>query len=297
MNLIINADDFGLTLASSQAIKELAELGVLSSTSVMVNMPYASEIKSMLSIDRLGVGLHFNLTQGKPVSNPNEIPSLVNAEKSFYPIKELKKKIKNGSVKREHVLKELQAQFSLLYELIGESLNHIDSHQDINKISFISDVLCNFSKTIKRRLGLRVYNKCYLMTESPEHTLIQPDLFNITEFGLKRVLTETVFRLRRKKLSKFFNLPDGILITKQRSTRDLLNRLIMTDISKLPKVTYEVMCHPATSTDGLAETSLLDARVQEYHILKSDAFREFAQSNCLVNFSDLGHNRMKPITY
>ena len=56
MKIIINADDFGMTKSVNEAIIELLSIGSISSTSVMVNMEYASEAKQLLDIDNI-VGL------------------------------------------------------------------------------------------------------------------------------------------------------------------------------------------------------------------------------------------------
>lgn len=48
MKLIINADDFGMTKSVNKAVAELAQLGTLTSTTVMVNMPYWRQIIPVL---------------------------------------------------------------------------------------------------------------------------------------------------------------------------------------------------------------------------------------------------------
>ena len=67
--LIINADDFGLTRSISEKIIDTFKVGNLSSTSLMVNTPgseYAIDLAK--NHPELGLGLHFNLTEGKALS-------------------------------------------------------------------------------------------------------------------------------------------------------------------------------------------------------------------------------------
>ena len=80
MKLIINADDFGMAKSINNAVFELSALGSISSTSVMVNMPYAAEVTTLKNI---GVGLHVNLTQGKAILDKSEINSLVDENGDF----------------------------------------------------------------------------------------------------------------------------------------------------------------------------------------------------------------------
>lgn len=43
MKLIINADDFGLSKGINKGIIEAYQAGLISSTTIMINMPYAEE--------------------------------------------------------------------------------------------------------------------------------------------------------------------------------------------------------------------------------------------------------------
>jgi len=85
MKLIINADDFGLTRGVNRAVFDLAGRGSLSSTTVLVNQPYASEAVELLKLPNFSVGLHCNLTEGAPISKPESIPFLVDANGAFFP--------------------------------------------------------------------------------------------------------------------------------------------------------------------------------------------------------------------
>ena len=59
---------------------------------VMVNMPYWEEVDKLLEYPTFGIGLHFNITQGKPILNASEISTIVNSETGeFYEFKELRK--------------------------------------------------------------------------------------------------------------------------------------------------------------------------------------------------------------
>lgn len=76
--LIINADDFGLTSGVNQAVMDCSQQGSVSSATLMVNTAASEEAASLArSNPNLGLGLHFNLTLGRPVSTPVKVPSLV----------------------------------------------------------------------------------------------------------------------------------------------------------------------------------------------------------------------------
>ncbi len=68
--LIINADDFGLSERDNQAILASFEQSVITSATLMANMPFfaqACQLAKTQKIDKQ-LGLHFNLTYGKPLS-------------------------------------------------------------------------------------------------------------------------------------------------------------------------------------------------------------------------------------
>ena len=66
--LIVNADDFGLTEGSTLGIIRSHEDGIVTSTTLMVNMPFC-ELACQLAKAHpdLGVGCHLVLTIGRPL--------------------------------------------------------------------------------------------------------------------------------------------------------------------------------------------------------------------------------------
>src|SRR5229473_8150417 len=82
--LIVNADDFGITRGITDGIVEGHRRGMITSATIMANMPafaYAAHVAR--SYPSLGIGLHLNLIDGPPVS-PDPLPGLVNARGSFW---------------------------------------------------------------------------------------------------------------------------------------------------------------------------------------------------------------------
>src|SRR5271163_1537845 len=83
--LIINADDLGMSRGITDGILVAHRYGFLTSASLLVNMP-ASEyaVERVASAPKLGVGVHLNICQGRPISPVREVPSLVDVEGKFY---------------------------------------------------------------------------------------------------------------------------------------------------------------------------------------------------------------------
>lgn len=143
MNLIIQGDDWGYKPEASRGIEHSYEYGILTQTTAMVNtldfkkkdeykeVLGSLENKTSLQKPAFGIGVHFNLTYGKPLS-PN------------WPTNEFTRPHK-GSGKpeewqgsawaeyfsqftKDQVRDEYRRQIELALDLFGE-ITHLDSHQ------------------------------------------------------------------------------------------------------------------------------------------------------------------------
>lgn len=284
MRIIINADDFGMTKSINKSIIELMHLGTVTSTTVMVNMPYANEAVELLKIPNISIGLHFNLTEGKPISNPSLVSSLLDSDGLFYDKKTLEKRAKQNLIKKEEVLLELINQYTKLYEALGDNITHFDSHQGLNRIPVVFKALLDFGKQPQKPKAIRFYVKHYIQ---PSGKVVKPNLGNLSKFGLKRFLVEQYLRLNKKQINKFFKSPDGMLVSNSHQTIDAFKILANYPQSKYKNQIMEIPCHPAIDTSELENTKLTDQRVAEYQILKSDFFVKATKTAEFVSFNDV----------
>ncbi|HHV16734.1 MAG TPA: ChbG/HpnK family deacetylase [Gelria sp.] len=145
--LIINADDLGLAPGVNQAIIDLHQAGVVTSTSVMVNMPgFNDAVKRLRHAPTLGVGLHFNLSDGSPIAPPHWIPSLVDHKGEFS---------NHLNWDESDVMLELKAQMHRLLSA-GIKPTHIDSHGFIQKRPAVCNPMLALARSMKlpmRRTG------------------------------------------------------------------------------------------------------------------------------------------------
>jgi len=130
--LIVNADDFGLNAAANAGIIECHQAGSVTSTTLMANgEAFAEAVALAKDNPGLGVGLHFNLSWGRPVSEPARIPALVDDRGCFHSRGELARRSLLGRLPREQVELELDAQLGKL-RVHGIEVTHIDSHQHVH---------------------------------------------------------------------------------------------------------------------------------------------------------------------
>ena len=114
--LIVNADDYGYTAGVSAGIRRAHLEGIVTSTSVMMTMPYAvAELARLRSeTPTLGAGVHLTVTEGRPFRLARFFsPGHLHSELAGSPVAELRS--------------EWRAQIDA-FCATGLSLTHLDSH-------------------------------------------------------------------------------------------------------------------------------------------------------------------------
>lgn len=287
MKLIINADDYGMSVGVNDAINQLMSKGVVKSTTVMTNMPDSSDARDLLALDGVSVGLHFNLSQGQAISPVDDIKTLVDESGSFLGIAELRNRFGKGLVSKKEVYLELEAQWRRLEDILGCPPSHIDSHQGLNRIPLVFQQLLKFLSR-KDSIGVRSYVKHYIQV-SPEGfaNIKSPSLFGPYDFSPKRLVVEDYLRMQRARVARFAKTPDGMLMDRSHETIELLYKLIGVKASFESRVCLELPCHPSASVFGLPESKYQDARIREYELMMSDEF-----ANALKYFDNLSYREI-----
>ncbi|POU74362.1 chitin disaccharide deacetylase [Leclercia sp. LSNIH6] len=147
--LIVNADDFGLSKGQNYGIVEACRHGVVTSTTAMVNGE-AIEHAAALSRDLpdLGVGMHFVLTLGMPLT---AMPGLTRDGLLGKWIWEM---AEQGRLPLEEIARELDCQFNRFVDLFGREPTHIDSHHHVHMIPAIFPLVAEFAR--RKGVALRV---------------------------------------------------------------------------------------------------------------------------------------------
>ena len=128
--LILNADDFGLTRGVNQGIIRAHRDGILTSATLMATGPAFEDAVSLARANpQLGVGCHLVLTGGAPVAPYREIRSLVGKGRGLpKSLGLLLARISLGRVRPEDLERELRAQIEKIREA-GIEPTHIDTHK------------------------------------------------------------------------------------------------------------------------------------------------------------------------
>jgi len=139
--LIINADDLGFSDEVNQSIDQALAQDWIRSSTLMANSPcfMAGAAIAHRHRSRAGFGIHLNLTEFHPVSDPSELETtgLLNEEGSFSgSIRELK----GGSDLMNACYRELDAQIRLVRS-IGVEISHFDSHHHVHTIPWMFPII------------------------------------------------------------------------------------------------------------------------------------------------------------
>ena len=119
-HLIITADDYGMCEPVNAAIDACLAAGAVRATCIMVNMPSCDAATTLRQrFPEASIGVHWTLTQGRPVLPANQVPSLVGADGQFLPFKQLRRRLLLQKVDFAHVRAELAAQHRRFTDLVG----------------------------------------------------------------------------------------------------------------------------------------------------------------------------------
>ena len=149
--IIINADDFGLSNSVNMGIIQLIAQGIVTSTSLFLNLPgFELGLAIAKSLPQLSVGIHLNLTYGSPLLPLSVVPSLADAQGKF-----VNKKWVLWHGKSEDMEREFRAQIErfLATGIPPTHLNtHHNLHEDLRVLEIIIPLLKEYKIPALRRL-------------------------------------------------------------------------------------------------------------------------------------------------
>lgn len=125
--LLLRADDLGYSEGVNYGIAKSVKEGLIGSVGVMPNMTSVEHGLKLLQDTKVCLGQHTNICIGKPITNPELIPSITNENGEFKSSKEYRQ-AKEDSVVLEEVVLEIEAQYKRFLELVGEPPRYFEGH-------------------------------------------------------------------------------------------------------------------------------------------------------------------------
>jgi predicted glycoside hydrolase/deacetylase ChbG (UPF0249 family) len=144
--LIVTADDFNLSEGVSRGIREAHQHGIVTETSVMVNLGNPQRAAELLAeAPRLAIGLHLNLTRGRPLAPPRAVAALLGPDGSFLGAPQALP----PRLRAEAVQAEFQAQLQTFVQVFGRLPRHLDTHHHVHHHPVILEALLDLAVPLK----------------------------------------------------------------------------------------------------------------------------------------------------
>jgi len=287
--LVVNADDFGWSEAVTEGILEAYLHGIVTSTTLMANLEGAEDAlaRARREAPTLGIGLHLNLTEGRPLAPPAEVEAIVDG------VGHLRRSlawlflgVRRSRRVRQAVARELEAQAAWAHDH-GLKITHFDSHKHVHlHPAILPEVIA-----LARRHGIRAI-RTTVETDFPNLGRLLPKRWGTRERAAQWV---RAWMARRWGRAAQRAVRQAGLVTTDwffgvRATGGLSRPLLCHLMMHAADGTGEVMVHPGLSEDrGARTTRLVESRPRELEAVQDPAVRAAvnAQGWQLVTFEEL----------
>jgi predicted glycoside hydrolase/deacetylase ChbG (UPF0249 family) len=258
--VIIHADDFGLAPGVNRAIEEGLASGSLNSASILVGGDHAAPALAWAAAHpEFDYGVHLNLTQGRPVSNPAEVRSLVGGDGRFRPLLPFLARFAMGAVPLAQIETEWRAQIAAVRRA-GLRISHLDSHQHVHLIPRIFRRIAA-RLAVEERVSLRAMDG--------------PLAAAATRPNLKGIALAVATRLSVGRRFRHLIAARGAGIPlRDRATLDALRASLQ---NAKAGETIELVVHPGFPDDGLRASGdgYSEGREHEQALLASEETRSW----------------------
>jgi predicted glycoside hydrolase/deacetylase ChbG (UPF0249 family) len=139
--VIVHADDFGETVDITEGICLAIEAGVVTSTTVMANMPGTAEAlrRAPQLARQASFGAHLNLCEGRPLTQGS---TLTDADGQFLRKRALAARAVTGKLSLRELEAEVTAQVGLLRDA-GLRISHLDGHKHLHQLPIVCAAVAN----------------------------------------------------------------------------------------------------------------------------------------------------------
>ena len=256
--LILNADDFGLTRGVNEGIVRAHRDGVLTSATLMAGGPaFDHAVECARANLKLGVGCHLVLTGGVAVAPKEEIPSLADTSGNLpASLGTFVARLTSGKIRTGDIERELRAQIGKI-RAAGIQPTHLDTHKHTHAHPRVMKVLAKVAQelgvTRVRKPAEHVWDSWRLMCAESGASPKQ----------MAAVAAVRLISANFSSIAKKYGLhsPDtflGVAVTGQLGPEALCHLIDTLDDGRT-----EIMLHPGICDEDLARTgSRLQAQRQ-----------------------------------
>jgi len=288
-NLIVNADDLGWTAGVNRGIAEAHRNGIVTSTSILANgAAFADGVKAAGELPGLGVGVHLNLSDGKPVAPPGQVNSLLNEAGEFSGGPEsLLLRLAANSLDVRQVELEWNAQIEKV-RAAGIRPTHLDGHKHVQMLPGLFAIALRLAKK----------HEIAAVRVSHEASTLRAALTGGEEYSgviLKQGVQARGLKLLARdarEMAERAGIASADYFCGIAQTGVLSKRGVLQLLASLPEGTTELMCHPGYADADLQKsaTRLQQSRQTELEILTDKEIRKNIATLGirLINYEEIG---------
>jgi chitin disaccharide deacetylase len=288
-NLIVNADDLGWTQGVNRGIAEAHRNGIVTSTSLLANgCAFEAGVRTARELPRLGVGVHLNLSDGKPVAPAEQVKSLLDEDGNFSGGPEtLLLRLTAKNLETKEVEKEWNAQIEKI-RAAGIRPTHLDGHKHVQMLPGLFAMALRLAK--RHEIGaVRVAHEASslraALTSGGEPTGVTLKQ-GVQARGLK------LFARDARAMTERAAIATADYFCGIAQTGVLTRKGVQQLLAILPEGTTELMCHPGYADADLenSATRLQKSRQTEVGILTDNEIRKSIATLGirLINYGEIG---------
>ena len=276
--LIVNADDFGLTAGVNRAIAEAHRGGVVTSATLMASgEAFEDAVATARSLARLSVGCHVVLVDGSPVARPEGLDTLLairSAEpQNFYSsLSAFAARATLGGFDREQLVEEITAQIRKI-QRAGIEVTHLDSHKHTHIFPEILMAMLRAAKIC----GVPAVRSPFVPMKAIQAQRFAGRKNLIKRYGQVRILNAFAPHFKRHLKRSGLHAPDGVIGVIETGVMD--GALLLQALANLPEGTWELVTHPGYADADLRKirTRLVESRERERDLLTSGELKLFLE--------------------
>ena len=134
--ILLRADDLGYSRGVNCGLAWACDNGLPMSVGLMTNLPDVRHGYGLVAGKGHCLGMHTTISAGRPLSDPDEVPSLVDESGSFRPSGFYRGAPADPAALAD-VEREAEAQFRAFVELVGREPDYVDVHA-VSSESFVT---------------------------------------------------------------------------------------------------------------------------------------------------------------
>lgn len=274
---ILNADDFGMSMAFNKAVLDGYNNGFLTSASICANgEAFNSAVNEIIpECPNLGIGVHLNIIEGSSLQDFTKMSLLTDLEGNFKNGYLKMIKLSNNELFLEQAEKEFRTQIEKVMSYT--KVDHIDSHVHVHAIPKIFELTCKLAKEYGIDQVRTQYENFYLIPDFKKHISIKYPP-NILKVILLNHFTEI-----NKKVVEEYGLKTNDYIIGVGYTGLMDDKTIQYGLSALKgvegNVTVEALIHPCNyiDTKKSQNQSKIEQHQREFNITQNHDLKDKIQ--------------------